>query len=249
MTWEELLEQARRLGYPPERLGALRAFHPILEAGAQRLSLTRHTDWDSYAERHVLDSLSLVCAVSEEDPALSGARPLRLADLGSGAGIPAIPLAVALAGHPYLAAGAEVEVTAIEASGKKAAFIREAAGALGLTNVRVLAERAETIGRDPAYRDGFDLVVARAVSELRVLVELALPLIRPGGLLIAYKGPRADGEVTAATAALEALGGCVEAVVPASVPGRDLRLVRVRKQGKTPDRFPRRPGMAGKRPL
>jgi len=249
MTWEELVDHVRGLGYDSSGLSALHAFHGLLEAGARRLSLTRHTDWDAFAERHVLDSLSLVRALPEDGSALSGGRALRLADLGSGAGIPAIPLAVALPAHDRFAELPAVEVFAIEANGKKATFIREAAEALGLENLQVLSERAETLGRDPGYRDGFDLVVARAVSELRVLVELALPLVRPGGLFIAYKGPKADEEVAAATAALMALGGSIEAVVRASVSGRDLRLVRIRKRGETPGRFPRRPGVAGKRPL
>ncbi len=121
--------------------------------------------------------------------------------------------------------------------------------ALGLRNVAVIAERAEVLGRDRAYRDQVDLVAARACAPLPVLVEYALPLLRVGGALVAWKAAMAADELRAGHAAAAELEGDLT-IRPTGVPTLgDHQFVAIRKVGMTPDRYPRRPGQAVKRPL
>lgn len=181
---------------------------------------------------HLADSL-----VALELPVVREAT--RIADLGAGAGFPGLPLAVAL---PH------AHVALVESSARKCAFVRAAAAAAGLANVEVVAERAE------AWRDGLgsrDLVTARALAPLAVLEEYAAPLLREGGALVAWKGRRDEREEREGAAAAGELGLTVEevrAVQPYG--GSEHRHLHVlRKTAATPERFPRRPGIARKRPL
>lgn len=181
---------------------------------------------------HVADSLSGL-----EVPELREA--VTVADLGAGAGLPGLVLA---------AVGSAQEVHLVESNGRKAAFIAETATAMGLVNVEVVTSRAEEW---QAGMERCDAVCARAVAALPVLAEYAAPLLRPGGVLVAWKGEvdpveARDGEAAAAVLGLEALSP--RPVTP--FPGSARRTLHVfRKTGVTPDRFPRRAGMAAKRPL
>lgn len=162
-----------------------------------------------------------------------------IADLGAGAGFPGLPLAVALP---------SAQVVLVESVARKCAFIRAAADAADLAKVEVVADRAESWSAGLGTRD---LVTARALAPLAVLAEYAAPLLREGGVLVAWKGRRDPEEERAAAAAAAQLGLAVEEVRPVHpYPGADHRHLHVlRKVGPTPERFPRRPGMARKRPL
>jgi 16S rRNA (guanine527-N7)-methyltransferase len=181
---------------------------------------------------HVADSL-----VALELDEVRAAR--RIADLGAGAGFPGLPLAVALPA---------AEAVLVESVGRKCAFIRAAADAAGLTNVQVVADRAESWSTGIGTRD---LVTARALAPLAVLAEYAAPLLCEGGVLVAWKGRRDREEERDAVAAAEQLGLAVEEIRPVhpypAVEHRHLHVLR--KVAPTPERFPRRPGMARKRPL
>ena len=160
-------------------------------------------------------------------------------DVGSGGGLPGLPLKIA---RPELA------VTLVEADQAKAAFLVQAAARLGLEDVEVVARRAEDAGRDPRYREAFDVAMARALAPMPVLVELCLPLVRVGGRLLAQKTMRE--EVKSARHAIEVLGGSLESVQPApSVARRTGVVVVVAKVSHTPDRYPRRPGVPSRKPL
>ena len=163
----------------------------------------------------------------------------RLVDVGSGGGLPGLPLKIA---RP------DLEVTLIESDQAKAAFLVQAAAALGLDNVEVVSRRAEDAGRDPQYRETFDVAVARALAPMRVLAELCLPLVRVGGRLLAQKTE--SDEPATATRALEVLGGRIEAVVPAPSLARTRgSVVVVAKIAPTPDAYPRRSGVPQRKPL
>src|SRR5215472_1123798 len=158
----------------------------------------------------------------------------RLIDVGSGGGLPGLPLKLA---RPDLA------VTLVEADQRKAAFLVRACAALGLDDVEVVARRAEDVGRDPRYREKFDLAVARAVAPMPVLAELCLPLVRGGGRLLAQKTEAED--VARAMRAVELLGGSLREVLPApSASRRSGTVVVVEKVRPTPAGYPRRPGAA-----
>jgi 16S rRNA (guanine527-N7)-methyltransferase len=183
-------------------------------------------------ERHVADSL-----VALELHAVRAAR--RIADLGSGAGWPGLALAAALP---------EARVALVESAARHCRYLERAVAASGLTNVEVVHARAE------AWPDGVgahDLVTARALAALPVVIEYAAPLLAMGGTLVAWKGEvppdeSADGEAAAAEVGMEAVE--VRPVQPfPAARGRTLHVLR--KVAPTPERFPRRPGMAAKRPI
>lgn len=162
-----------------------------------------------------------------------------IADLGAGAGFPGLPLAVALP---------RADVRLVESIARKCAFISEMASAAGITNAVAVARRAEE------WPEGIgihDLVTARALAPLGVLAEYAAPLLREGGALVAWKGRRDDAEEADAARAASVLGLELEEIRPVSpYEGADHRHLHVlRKVAPTPERFPRRPGMARKRPL
>jgi 16S rRNA (guanine527-N7)-methyltransferase len=163
----------------------------------------------------------------------------RLVDVGSGGGLPGLPLQIA---RP------DLEVTLIEADEAKAAFLVRACAELGLSGVDVVARRAEAVGRDAGYRERFDVAVARAVAPMPVLAELCLPLVRVGGWLLAQKTERE--EVASSLRAIELLGGSLVAVLPApSKARRSGTVVAISKVRPTPSEYPRRPGIPARKPL
>jgi 16S rRNA (guanine527-N7)-methyltransferase len=190
-------------------------------------------------EVHVADSLSGL-EVSE----LASAR--RIADIGAGAGFPGLVLAIAIP---------RAQVDLVESAGRKTAVIDRLVQAAELPNARSITARAEDYARIPAAlgggREAYDAVTARAVGPLAVLVEYAAPLLREGGVLVAWKGARDAGEEASAAAAGEKVGMAVKEVTPVQpYAGSENRHLHVyRKIAPTPDRFPRRAGMARKRPL
>ena len=160
-------------------------------------------------------------------------------DVGSGGGLSGLPLKIA---RP------ELILTLVESDQDKAAFLVRACAAMGLQDVEVVAKRAEDAGRDPRYREAFDVAVARALAPMPVLVELCLPLVKEGGRLLAQK--TATEDVERAGRAIEALGGALDRVVaaPSTARGKGT-VVIVDKVRRTPPAYPRRPGVPARRPL
>ena len=183
---------------------------------------------------HVRDSLVAL----ELDPVRAATT---IADLGAGAGFPGLPLAIAL---PH------ARVDLVESAGRKCAVIDRLAVAAGVRNARSLQTRAEDLAATDA-RATYDVVTARAVAPLGVLLEYAAPLLRAGGSFVAWKGVPDESERDAAAAAASQLHLDLAAIVPVTpFPGSENRHLYVySKVADTPDRFPRRPGMAVKRPL
>jgi 16S rRNA (guanine527-N7)-methyltransferase len=190
-------------------------------------------------EVHVADSLSGL-QVDE----LRVAR--RIADIGAGAGFPGLVLAVALP---------QAQVDLVESAGRKTAVVDRLTQAGNVSNARSITTRAEELGAVPAAlgggRDAYDAVTARAVGPLAVLVEYAAPLLREGGVLVAWKGARDADEEAAGSAAARELGmAAAEVLSVQPFPSSENRHLHVfRKISPTPPGFPRRPGMARKRAL
>jgi 16S rRNA (guanine527-N7)-methyltransferase len=196
------------------------------------LAPTAIRDPDAVAKDHLADSLVAL----ELDSVRSSGQTL---DIGSGAGLPALPLAIALP---------EVAFALIESSARKCVFLERAVSVCRLSNVEVVHARAESFGE---ARGRYDLVMARAVAPLDVTAEYAAPLLRVGGTLVAWRGRRsAEAEVAAARAAAE-LGMATHEIRPVRpYPGAQHRhLYLMSKVMETPSRYPRRPGVALKRPL
>jgi 16S rRNA (guanine527-N7)-methyltransferase len=163
----------------------------------------------------------------------------RVVDVGSGGGLPGLPLKIA---RP------DLSVTLVEADFDKAAFLVRACATLGLRDVEVVARRAEEVGQDPVYREVFDVAVARALAPMRVLAELCLPLVKVGGRLLAQKTE--TEEVNGALRAIDAMGGALKVVVAAPSAARGAgTVVIVDKVRSTPPAYPRRPGVPGRKPL
>ncbi|MDX6698993.1 MAG: rRNA (guanine527-N7)-methyltransferase [Solirubrobacteraceae bacterium] len=213
--------------------GAVESFAAVLDlVEADPHAPTTVRAREEAVDAHLADSLvALELAVVRE------ARTV--ADLGSGAGFPGLALAVALP---------EARVWLVESAGRKCEFLARATDAAGSGNVEVVHARAEEWG---AGIGACDLVTARAVATLPILAEYAAPLLREGGALVAWKGRRDAAEEAAGAAAAAQLGLEVEEVrrVEPFPAARDRHLHVYRKTGPTPERFPRRPGMAAKRPL
>jgi 16S rRNA (guanine527-N7)-methyltransferase len=227
----DVLDEAMQYGVPlTGRVGELTAGYLAMLLETNRaFNLTAVNEPAIAWRKHILDSLSLA-------PSLA-ARPelTQIVDVGSGGGLPAIPLAIALP---------ERHFTLLEATGKKARFLAETARALALSNVDVIAERAETFAQADG-RARFDAVTSRALARLSVLLELTLPLVRVGGLALALKGEQAEIEIEEAARALKLLGGHVSGVERTSTG----TIVRIDKRGPTPAKYPRRPGEPKRMPL
>ncbi len=235
-----------------EFIGSIRRYSPLeREIGAEEMekfvrffelvitenkkfNLTAITDPQEAAILHFADSLS----AGKVEAFLAAKTVL---DIGSGAGFPGIPLAIVFP---------EKKFFLIESLGKKAQFLTTVARELDLRNVKILPMRAEDVGRDEKYRGKADLVTARAVAELRVLAEYALPLLRMGGTFLAMKGAQYTEELSAAVEALEILGGSVAEVHPYNLGAeRQYVLIEIRKDRETGEKYPRRAGIPVKRPL
>jgi 16S rRNA (guanine527-N7)-methyltransferase len=235
-------EVARDLGFDlsPAQLESFAAYRDRIAEAAGRFNLTTVRDPDGIDKRHFLESLSLARLLVDSG-LLATVGGQKVLDLGSGAGFPGLPLKIAL---PL------IHIDLLEANGKRSQFLRETCQALDLKDVRVLSGRAETLARDAEHRGAYDLVLARAVSPLPLLVEYSLPFLRLGGFLAAPKGSAATAEIAASAAALRELNGELKEVRPFVPPGGlHQTLVVIEKVGPTPERFPRKPGIARKRPL
>lgn len=237
-----LLAEAQRLGVPltdPER-DAFEAYLDLVLARNEWAGITSITDEAEIQRRHFGESLAFLVAL--KSAGLLGGGGLRVADLGPGGGFPGLPMAIV---------APDLHLTLIETHGRRCDFLREVVAALNLPNVEVVQARAEDAGRTAGLREGFDLVVARALAAVRILIEYGLPLLRPDGVLATPKGSRWREELVEAGNALAELGGValdpIRVPLPADAP--EQTVVLVRRVGVLNDRYPRRSGIPVKRPL
>jgi 16S rRNA (guanine527-N7)-methyltransferase len=204
----------------------------LLEAN-QRMNLTGISDRAQAEVQHIGDTLTLL-------PFLAPG-PIRLADVGSGGGVPGIPLAIV---RP------DAEVLLIESTKKKAAFLRSVVEQLALGNVTVSDQRVEDLAQDPTHRESFDIAVARAVATIDWLIEWCLPLVKKGGKFLAMKGPKVHEELPRASKTLKQAGGGAPAIHPVDLPGAEHHLiVEISKIARSDSRLPRLPSIAKGRPL
>jgi 16S rRNA (guanine527-N7)-methyltransferase len=234
---ERFAEAAKKTGIPfREEWFALfeKYYEKVVEAN-QTVNLTAITEREDVYWKHFFDSLTLLAC-----PGVPSAGSV--VDVGTGAGFPGLVLAIA---RPAF------DVVLLDSLQKRVRFLESAVEALGLAGVRVVHGRAEVVGQTDGWREGFDVATARAVARLNVLAELLLPLVRVGGMAVAWKGPGVEEEMQEAERAFRELGGEVERIHWCTLPeGRGERaLVVIRKVTTTPKRYPRKPGLPQKRPL
>ena len=228
-------DDAGRDAISEEQLEIIADHVRLLLAWNEAINLSGIRTPAAIALQHVVDSLTAL-------PVLRRFVVEDFIDLGSGGGYPGLPLAIALPARRALL---------VESVGKKARFLATVIDATGLRGrVAVAATRAETLAGDPHHRGQWGAVTARAVGDMGELVELALPLLRVGGLLVAWKRRPAEDELAAADGAIHQLHGRLIRLEPVVVPGlEDHVLVVVEKIGETPAQFPRDPAVRRRRPL
>jgi len=235
---DELIHEARELfnvHLTARQVMALINYERELVEWNQKFNLTAIRDVESIRVKHFLDSYSCVLA-------WKGNPPLRLVDIGTGAGFPGIPLKIV---YPTM------HITLVESVGKKAMFCQHIISKLGLEDVDVIQARAENLGQNPAHRETYDYAVARAVANLNILGEYLLPFVKVGGTMLAQKGESGPAEAQSAEKAMKLLGGKLKQIIPVELPGvpDDRYLVLVDKVAATPPKYPRKAGIPMKMPL
>jgi 16S rRNA (guanine527-N7)-methyltransferase len=221
---------------PADACRRFETFARLLQDHNRRVNLTAITDTAAIYRRHFADSLAVLPILADFARTAAEHHPSHtLADLGSGPGLPGLAVAIA---RPRWS------VTSIEATGKKARFQQAVVDALHLYNAEILSARAEELAHDPRYRESFAVVTARALADLRILLELAAGLLKTAGILIAWKTAPVETELDHARSALETLALRVESIAPYALPGDNpaqssLRLLVIKKLAPTDPRFPR----------
>lgn len=218
-----------------EQVGAFEQYARELVSWNEKMNLTAITEPEAVQVRHFLDSLTVIKVAPMRDG-------LRLIDVGTGAGFPGLPLAIV---YP------NIHVTLLEATGKKVTFLEHIIQTLGLKNASAVKARAEEAAHDKQHRHHYDVVVARAVARMPALMEYLLPFSKVNGLCIAMKGDTAEQEAADAQYALQILGGRVHRIEQLQLPGVEKAhfLVSVQKTDRTPNAYPRSPGIPTRQPL
>ena len=222
------------LNLPTASAPLLARYEALLLEQNRHMNLTAITDPVQAAQLHLLDSAALLNCAD-----FAGKRVL---DVGTGAGFPGMVLKLV---QP------DMELTLMDSLQKRMDWLRGIAPELGLGDVTILHGRAEAFGQEPPYREQFDIVTSRAVAELRVLCELCLPFVKPGGVFLAMKGQRAGEEKEQAARCVSILGGRLGKDQVYTIPGtdREHRVVTVYKERPSPAQYPRRFAKIKKAPL
>ena len=241
MKLNKLIQGAGKLGikFNGKQLKQFQTYYEELIEWNKKFNLTSITDYQEVQVKHFLDSLSVTSALTKEELENSN---FNIVDIGTGAGFPGVPLKILLR---------EARLVLIESVGKKTTFLRQIMAKLGLDNVEVIQGRAEEIAHSPLYREQFALAVSRAVALLPVLLELALPFCRIDGKFVAQKKGEIGAETNRADKATLTLGGKLGEVKRVELEefGDERYLIIFDKISPTPEKYPRRPGLARRRPI
>jgi 16S rRNA (guanine527-N7)-methyltransferase len=218
-----------------EQLGQFQRYFELLVEWNEKMNLTAITEQEEVYMKHFYDSLTAGMYTDLT-------KPIRICDVGAGAGFPSIPLKIAF---PNL------DVTIIDSLNKRITFLNHLASELKLERVQFVHGRAEEMGRKPEHREQYDMVTARAVARMSVLSELCLPFAKTGGTFVAMKAASAADEMERAAKAVGTLGGKTEDVFSFRLPieNSERTIIVVRKEKETPKKYPRKPGTPNKTPI
>ena len=237
MKPEEFYTHLADLGFPltDRQKEQYERYFELLVEWNEKINLTAITEKDEVYLKHFYDSIAPILQGLIEN------QPIRLLDIGAGAGFPSLPMKILFP---------ELDVTIIDSLNKRINFLHLLAEELGLIGVHFYHGRAEDFAQDKAFRAQFDLVTARAVARMQVLSELTIPYLKVGGRLLALKASNAPEELEEPKNALNLLFSKVEDNLQYELPNGDPRYITVvEKKKETPNKYPRKAGMPNKRPL
>ena len=237
MNGSEILKDcAEKMGIELSKkaINDFEAYKKLLLQWNEKINLTAITDEEGIAIKHFADSISVLPLIDKKN--------VSMIDVGTGAGFPGIPIKIARN---------DIKVTLLDSLNKRINFLEEVKKELGFEDIECVHSRAEDGGRNPLYREKFDLCVSRAVARLNVLCEYCMPFVAVGGYFISLKGPDVSEELAEAQKAISVLGGSVERVVDIAIPNSDIThsAVVIKKIKPVPKAYPRKAGTAAKKPI
>jgi len=209
-------------------------YYDLLVEWNSFMNLTTIIEFDEVLKKHFLDSVSLIKAVDLKEQ--------KILDIGTGAGFPGIPLKIMFP---------ELKITLLDSLNKRINFLNKVIETLGLTEITAIHGRAEDYAQQKDYREKYDLVVSRAVSNLSTLSEYCLPYTKIGGSFISYKSERLSEELLTAEKAISLFGGKVMNQIDFCLPNSEIfrNLLIIRKAKETPNKYPRKAGLPAKEPI
>lgn len=232
----DFIKEALKMGLniTAEKEKCFEKYREMMLSYNEKVNLTAITDDDEIREKHFLDCAALaLCPQIKENAAVI--------DIGAGAGFPSVPLKIMRG---------DICLTMLDSLNKRVAFLCDVTKELKFENTYAVHMRAEDGGQNKKMREGFDIATARAVADMAVLSEYALPFVKPGGYFIAMKGPDCDAELERAKPAIKALGGKTEEVIKVKLPsGAVHSIIIIKKINNTPEKYPRKAGKPTKEPL
>ncbi len=220
--------------YDEQKLKQIEDYYNLLIEKNKVMNLTRITDREDFYVKHVLDSLLLSQIINLSDQ--------KIIDIGTGAGFPGIPIKIFFP---------DVEITLLDSLNKRISFLDEVIEKTGLKKIYTIHGRAEDYGKNPEFRESFDISVSRAVADLSVLSELCIPFVKKDCFFVAYKSSEIDKELIKAKNAINILSGSDPYINKIKVPCSDIvrNMVIIKKKIYTPKLYPRNPGIPSKKPL
>lgn len=235
--FKQLLDESIDLFNIPidvEKYQQLKAFADHMALSNRQYNLSGIKDPVDIRKKHFLDSISCL-------PMIEGLKNDKAIDVGTGAGFPGVVIKIL---HP------EIDVTLVDSVGKKTTFLGEVKEQLGLEKLNIINGRAEALGQDPEHREKYDLVFARALAKMPVMLEYLLPLTAIGGYVIAQRGSDSKQEAEGFNLLIKRLGGEVEEITPVEIPDMTERyIIKIRKISETSVKYPRRVGVPKKNPM
>ncbi|MBS4189839.1 16S rRNA (guanine(527)-N(7))-methyltransferase RsmG [Bacillus sp. FJAT-49705] len=237
MNTEQFIEAlaAKGINLSPQQIEQYEMYYSILVEWNEKMNLTAITDKSEVYLKHFYDSITAAFYFDFN-------QPFHLCDVGAGAGFPSLPIKIAFP---------ELRITIVDSLNKRIGFLEHLSKELGLKNIQLIHDRAETFGQKKEYRETFDVVTARAVARLSVLSELCLPLVKTGGTFVAMKGASAREELDVGKKAIAILGGRLQQSYSFTLPKEESErnILIINKEKATPKKYPRKPGTPNKTPI